>query len=83
MIELEASKHDISHQNQQLKEHMSVLLSKIQDLENSMATQLSSEKSKSKGCIILHNPTYCTIIYIQFLSDDRFLFGGVACCYGR
>ncbi|CAH1448091.1 unnamed protein product [Lactuca virosa] len=31
---------------------MSVLLSKIQDLENSMATQLSSEKSKSKHVVM-------------------------------
>ncbi|KAK9057834.1 hypothetical protein SSX86_022672 [Deinandra increscens subsp. villosa] len=46
VIELEASKSNISHQNQQLKEHVSDLQSKIQDLESSIPTRLSSERTK-------------------------------------
>ncbi|KAI3666805.1 hypothetical protein L6452_41842 [Arctium lappa] len=44
VIELEASRNDISHQNQQLKEHVFHLQSKIQDLESSAAARLSSER---------------------------------------
>ncbi|KAI3829521.1 hypothetical protein L1987_03647 [Smallanthus sonchifolius] len=47
VIELETSSNNISHQNQQLKEHVSDLQSKIQDLENSVATHLSSERTKN------------------------------------
>nr|XP_043609033.1 paramyosin isoform X2 [Erigeron canadensis] len=46
VIELEASISDIFHQNRQLKEHVSDLQEKIQDLENSVATRLSSESTK-------------------------------------
>ncbi|KAJ0625323.1 putative transcription factor bZIP family [Helianthus annuus] len=46
VIELETSIKNISHQNEQLKEHVSDLQSKIQDLENSVATHLSSERTK-------------------------------------
>lgn len=45
VIELEASRNDISHQNQQLKEHVFHLQSKIQDLESSVAARLSSERT--------------------------------------
>ncbi|KAL8214827.1 hypothetical protein R6Q57_004276 [Mikania cordata] len=46
VIELETSINNISHQNQQLLEHVSDQQSKIQDLENSVATCLSSVKTK-------------------------------------
>ncbi|XP_024974577.1 putative leucine-rich repeat-containing protein DDB_G0290503 isoform X3 [Cynara cardunculus var. scolymus] len=45
VIELEASRNDISHQNRQLKEHVFHLQSKIQDLESSVAAHLSSERT--------------------------------------
>ncbi|KAJ9543287.1 hypothetical protein OSB04_022994 [Centaurea solstitialis] len=45
VMELEASQNEISHQNQQLKEHVSHLQSKIQDLESSLAAHLSSERT--------------------------------------
>ncbi|KAI3682803.1 hypothetical protein L1987_83060 [Smallanthus sonchifolius] len=47
VIELETTSNNISHQNQQLKEHVSDLQSKIQDLENSVATHLSSERTRN------------------------------------
>ncbi|XP_076893856.1 uncharacterized protein LOC143545981 [Bidens hawaiensis] len=46
VIELETSINHISHQNQQLKEHVSDLQLKIQDLENAVATHLSAERTK-------------------------------------
>ncbi|XP_071718247.1 uncharacterized protein [Rutidosis leptorrhynchoides] len=46
VIELEAFRNDVSRQNQQLKEHVSNLQLKIQDLESSATTRLSSEKTK-------------------------------------
>ncbi|KAD3338137.1 hypothetical protein E3N88_33658 [Mikania micrantha] len=45
VIELETSINNISHQNQQLLEHVSDQQSKIQDLEISVATCLSSVKT--------------------------------------
>ncbi|XP_076926319.1 uncharacterized protein LOC143589450 isoform X1 [Bidens hawaiensis] len=46
VIELETSINHISHQNQQLKEHVSDLQLKIQDLENAVATHISAERTK-------------------------------------
>ncbi|GKB37068.1 hypothetical protein Tco_0882010, partial [Tanacetum coccineum] len=46
VIELEASRNDISLQNQQLKEYVFELQSKIQDLKSSVATCSSTERTK-------------------------------------
>lgn len=46
VIELEASRNDISLQNQQLKEYVSELELKIQDLKSSVATCSSPERTK-------------------------------------